>query len=116
YFGNVMAVPYRLYYRVREAERENVPYRFLAEIMIDAVDLAFIEDLVDSIVEAPRARAIMTKRLFDDETCPGRPRPSRLNNHPSRETLHDGREQARCGSQVQQKISAGSVLGVDFVQ
>src|ERR1700746_1850488 len=72
YVGYVMAVPYRLDDRVRETEGENVPHRFLAEIMIDAVDLRLVEDLVDRIVETSRAAAIMTEWFFDDETRPRR--------------------------------------------
>ena len=61
----VMTIPQRLENAVGEAKRQNVLYRFLAEIMIDPVDLALVEHLEDARVERLRARQILAEGLLD---------------------------------------------------
>ena len=42
---DIVAVPDRLKNAVAEAEYQNILDRFFAEVMVDAVDLAFLQDL-----------------------------------------------------------------------
>ena len=48
---DISAVPQRLEDAVAEAEGHDVLDRFLAQIMVDAVDLAFLEALLQAAVE-----------------------------------------------------------------
>ena len=52
---DVAVVPDRLEDPVREPEHEQVLDRLLPEVVIDPVDLALVEDLVDLAVERARA-------------------------------------------------------------
>ena len=51
---DVVGVPQRLEQRVGEAERHQVLDRLLPEIVVDPVDLAFVEDLADRVVDLAR--------------------------------------------------------------
>ncbi len=60
-------VPQRLVERVGKAQRHEVLHRFLAEIMIDAIDLLFAEDLADRGVEFGGRGEVAADGLFDDD-------------------------------------------------
>lgn len=68
---DVLAVPERLEERIAEAEGENVLDGFLAEVVIDAVELVFGEVLVELIFEFAGAGLVVAEGLFDDEAAPG---------------------------------------------
>ena len=77
-----VAVPDRLEKAVAEAEGQNVLRRLLAEEMVDAEDLVFVEHLVQFDVERHRALEVGPERLLHDH-----PRPlgeTRLVKHPDR--------------------------------
>jgi hypothetical protein len=67
---DVGAVPQRLEDAVAEAERHDVLDRFLAQVMVDAVDLAFVEALLQAAVQFARALQVVPERLFDDDAPP----------------------------------------------
>ena len=50
---DVRRVPDRLEEDVGEAQRQQVLHRLFAEVVIDAVDLIFLEDLGDRVVDLP---------------------------------------------------------------
>ena len=60
-------VPQRLVKRIGKAQRHQVLHRFLAEIVVDAEDLLFLEDLADRVVELRAPMQIAADRLFDDD-------------------------------------------------
>ena len=68
---DVVAIPDRLEHAVAEAKDKNVLDRFFAEVVIDAIDLIFVVDPVQHLVQLARALQIASERLFD------RPRGSR---------------------------------------
>src|SRR6185369_8198191 len=68
YVIHVAAVPDRLEHRIGETKDHDVLYGFLTEIMIDAVDLPFVQHLVDALIELARGLQVGTERLFDDHT------------------------------------------------
>ncbi len=51
---DVVAIPDRLEDTVGETEHQNVLHRLLAEIVIDAEDLALVEDRIHLVVELAR--------------------------------------------------------------
>ena len=67
---DVTAVPDRLEDHVREAQRHDVLHRLFAEVVVDAVDLALVEDLRDLGLQRARRVEVGTERLLDDDPRP----------------------------------------------
>ncbi len=67
---DVVAIPDVLEDAVREAEDEDVLHRLLAQVVIDAEDLVFVEDLVDVIVQRAGAGQVVAEGLLDDGADP----------------------------------------------
>src|SRR6266852_5971861 len=67
---DVIAVPDRLEQSIGETQHEDVLHRFLAEIMIDAVNLMLVENLEQLLVEAASGSEIGAERLLDDDAPP----------------------------------------------
>ena len=63
---DMVGVPQRLEQGVGEAERHEVLDRLLPEIVVDPVDLAFVEDLADGVVDLARRGEIVADRFLDD--------------------------------------------------
>ena len=57
-------VPERLVERVGKAQRHQVLHRLLAEIVVDAEDLLFLEDLADRVVEFESPRRDRGRSAF----------------------------------------------------
>ena len=55
---------------LREAKDQDVLNGFLAEIMIDAIDLRFLENLADFAVQRLRRFEIAAEGLLDDDAAP----------------------------------------------
>ena len=70
--GDVPAVPDRLEDAVAEPEGQDVLDRLLAQVMVDAVDLALVEHARDVAVQRPGAGQVVAERLLDDDPAPGR--------------------------------------------
>jgi hypothetical protein len=70
---DVAAVPERLEDPIAEAESQDVLHRLLAQVMIDAVDVGFGEDLVQVIAKLAGAGQIMAEGFFDDQPAPAGP-------------------------------------------
>ncbi len=60
-------IPQRLVKRVGETQRHQVLHRLLAEIVVDAEDLLFLEDVTDGVVQLLRGSEIPADRLFDND-------------------------------------------------
>ena len=78
---DMVPVPDRLEQSVGEAKNQNVLYRLLAQIMVDAKNLVFAKDTEKLAVERLRRGEIGAERLLDDDTPPGSiilPRQARL--------------------------------------
>ena len=68
---DVVAVPDGLEDAVGEAEDEDVLDGLFAEVVVDAEDLVFVEDLVDLVVERAGGLEIVAEGLLDDDADPG---------------------------------------------
>jgi hypothetical protein len=66
---HVLLVEQRLEDAVREAHHQDVLNGFLAQVVIDPVDLPFVEDLRQCVVDRARAVQIVADRFFDDQPC-----------------------------------------------
>src|SRR5690606_24065160 len=78
YMVDMGGIPQRLVERVGEAQRHQVLHRLLAEIVVDAEDLAFAEIPADKIVEFARRIEIPPERLFQHDARGGRDEVVRL--------------------------------------
>ena len=67
---DVAPVPDRLEDRVGETENHDVLHGFFAEVVIDAVDLIFVEDFMHAPIELARGLQIGAEGLFDDHPRP----------------------------------------------
>ena len=64
---DVRVIPIRLQQNVGEAQRHQILNRFLAEIMVDAENVALAEHAADHVVDRRRALAVAADRLLDDD-------------------------------------------------
>ena len=67
---DVRAIPDRLEEAVGEAQRHDVLHRFLAEEMVDPIDLVLREGPQDVGVERPGGGKVMAEWLFDYDPAP----------------------------------------------
>ncbi len=75
---DVVAVPDVLKDAVGEAEDEDVLHRLLAQVVVDAEDLVFVEDLVHIVVQRARRIQVVAEGLLDDRPHPAAGRSSGL--------------------------------------
>ena len=74
---DLLAIPQRLEQAVGETQRHDVLHRFLAEEMIDPVNLMLLQCLQDLGIEGLGRSEVVAERLFDDDPAPtGRRSPS----------------------------------------
>ena len=101
---DVVAVPDRLEHAVGEAQHQDVLDGFLAEIMIDPVDLVLVDELQQFAVQRPRRGQIGAERLFDHQPPPC----AVLGQHAgAAEFPADRQERVRRRRQVEQAVAAG---------
>src|ERR1039457_6706513 len=67
---DIARVPDRLENAIAEAESHQILHSLLTEIMIDAINLALLERLLDLGVERVRRIEIAAERLLDDDPAP----------------------------------------------
>ena len=67
---DVLAIPQRLEQAVGEAQRHDVLDRFLAEEMVDPIDLMLLQRLQDLGIERLGRRQIVAERLLDHDPAP----------------------------------------------
>src|SRR5262249_24108729 len=67
---HIVAIPNRLQNAVAEAMDEQVLNGVLTEIVIDPIDLRFVEDAKHDLVELLGRSKIAAERLFDDDARP----------------------------------------------
>ena len=63
---DVVAVPDRLEHPVGEAQRQQVLHRLAAEVVVDPVDAALLEDRVQERVQLAGRGEVGAERLLDD--------------------------------------------------
>ena len=64
---DAIAVPDRLQEPVGEAEAEDIQHGFLADVVIDAEDLRFVERVVEDPVQLLGGGKVATEGLLDDD-------------------------------------------------
>ena len=71
HFLDVLTVPQRLEDRIGKTENENVLDSFLAEVVIDAIDLVLVQAIEDRAVQCPGGVETPAERLLDHDPIPG---------------------------------------------
>ncbi len=110
---DVAPVPNRLEDSVREAEDQDILDGLFSQVVIDPVDLLFVQHLPDFLVQAARRFVVAPKRFFDDHAPPA----MFFGNQICRpQLLDDGGEKVGSRSQVIKIVAARAVLLVDVSQ
>ena len=105
-----LSVPDRLEDAVRESQREHVLDRLLAEIVVDAKDLALDEVLGEQFVECARGGEVVTERLLDDQPRPALRRPA------LRDLAHERGDRARWHCEVVDAIAVRAAFLVELAE
>ena len=67
---DVASIPDRFKDAVAETKHHDVLHCLFAEVMIDAINLVFVQDLLDFLIELLRGLQIAPERLFDHDPSP----------------------------------------------
>jgi hypothetical protein len=67
---DVAAIPNRFEYAVGEPEHQDVLHGFLAEIMINAVDLPIFQGFIQFYIQGTRRFHVVSERLFNNGSPP----------------------------------------------
>ena len=68
---HMVMVPQRLKEGIAKADGQDVADHLLAQVMVDAVNLALLQGLGNTLVQFPGAGQVRTKRLFDHHPVAG---------------------------------------------
>ncbi len=111
---DVAPVPDGLEDSVGESKRQDVLDRFLAQIMIDAIDLLFFRNFQQLHIQVPGRLQVMTKGFLDDHPPPVL---VVLFHKPGfSQVFDDGAEKTRGGRQVEEVIAVRGMVLVYFLQ
>ncbi len=110
---HVAAVPNGFKDRIGETHDQKVLHRFLAQVMVDAVDLAFLEDFLHFAVEFFGRSQVVPEGFLDDHPgepllLPGQSRRAQVGN--------DVLEDVRGGGKVKDAVPRRSIVLVHPVQ
>ena len=111
---DVAAVPDGLKNSVGETKSQNVLNGFFAQIMVDPINLSFVGNLQQLLVQIFRAFEVMPEGFLDNHSPPVFA-PFMHQSHP-RQLFDDRPEVVGGGGQIVQMITVGGVLGVHFVE
>ena len=106
----MLLVPERLEHAVGEAKGQDVLHRLLAEIMVDAIDLAFIPKAENPAIEFAGRFQIGSKGLLDDDPFPT----GKILEAGPFEIPRDQAEDGRRRGHIEEDVSAGPVLGIEL--
>src|SRR6202034_4253421 len=109
---HIIPTPQRLEDAVAEAKREDVLYGLLAEIMVDAVDLGFVEDFMQLRAQLLSAGQVVPERLFHYNAAPALAF-SRVGRAPA---LRNPNILAWLRGKIKQNIAPGVALAFDLLQ
>jgi hypothetical protein len=100
-----VAVPERLEDRIGEPERQQILHRLFAEIVVDAVDLRFVEVAVQQRVQGPGGVEVVAERFFEDHAHPAAALQQSRRIELLHRAGHGGRRQREIKDPVLRKIA-----------
>jgi len=108
---NVMIVPEGFEKPVGETADQNILDGFLAQVMVNPVDLLLAHDIEQALIQCLSCLHVRAKRFFNDDPakCIG----GFLEQPAGTQPLHDFAEKAWCSGQVEHRIA--SAAGDDFL-
>ena len=106
---DVAAVPNGLEYPVGKTEDQDVLHRLFAKVVIDAIDLLFVEDGVDRLVQRLGTLQVVAEGLLDYDPFPALGRPG---NAGGSEPVDDDRKELGGGRQVEDAVTCRSALAI----
>ena len=110
---DVIAVPDRLEDAVGKAEHQNVLHRLFAQVVVDAENLALLENGIDLVVELARRFQVVAKRLLNHH----RRAPMLRRRHAMRaQVLNDLRKKLGRRGKVKKPVAADALFRIDAVQ
>ena len=109
---DMVAVPDRLEHAVGKTQHQDVLDGFLAEIMIDAIDLVLVDDLQQFAVQRFGRFKIGAERLFDHQPAPCAA--VLLKHSGAPEFAGNRRKRIGRGRQIEQAIAAGRPVCFKF--
>ncbi len=112
---DVASVPHRFEDGVGEAQGEQVLDGLLPEVVVDAVDLVFLEDPVQGGIQLVGAGQVPSERLLDHQPDRGLRRIGVIEAGLA-EGIDDLLEDARDGGQVEGPVAHGAPLLVQLVE
>ncbi len=104
--------PYGFEDRVGEAQHHQVLDGFLAEVMVDSENLAFVEMARELGVDLRRAGEIGADRFFDYHARERMPLLMRMNHSRGGQSLRTGVDESRRNRKVEDTIAFGTELGI----
>ena len=110
---DVFFVPERLEDAVGESQHQQILHRLFAQIVVDAIRLAFVKAFGHRCVHCPRAFEVAADRLFDDHARE-RARIVDRGDHAGRlQMLHANRHHLRRNREVKHTAGRDSKLRID---
>ena len=113
---DIPPVPDRLEDAVAEPQGQDVLDRLLAEVVVDAIDLALVEDGRDVAVQGAGALEVVAERLLDDDPAPGVLLMPGVDQARLAQLLDDRGEELGRDRQVIDPVALGAVRLVDALE
>ena len=113
HLGHVIAVPDGLEDAVGEPEHEDVLDGLFAEVVIDPVDLLFLEDAHELPVQCPRAFQIAAERFLHDDARPAAVDAGEAGGAEARDDIVV--ETGRCRA-VEEPVARAAPRGLDLLE
>src|SRR5579859_639624 len=113
---DVAAVPNGLKNPVGKAEDQKILNRFLAQIMVDPVNILLAKCARDHTVKLPGAGQVASKRFFENDSCPVLFRVLGLRKAGAAKMLHDNRKKTGRRSQIKKPIARRAIVAVKLIE
>ena len=114
--SHVPPVPDRLEDAVAEPEGQDVLDRLLAQVMVDAIDLALVEHARDLEVQRRGAGKVVAERLLDDHPAPRGLLLPGVDQARLAQVGDDRREELGCDRQVEDPVAPRAVAPVELLE
>jgi hypothetical protein len=110
---DVVAIPDRLEDPIRQAKRKNVLDGLFAQIVVDAVDLRFLEDLLDLAIELAGAGQVGPEGFFNHDARKGVLARRAVQADGSQVVDDAGKQLGRCG-EIEEPVTLRTVVAVEL--
>src|SRR5207248_4807850 len=113
---DILMIPDRLEDAVCKPDNQEILNRLLAQVMIDAEDLRFVEDLRYRFVDLPRGVQVPADRLSDDDPREGFVIADRLGKSRLPQTFYREDDCRRGNGEIKDAVSRQGELGLNVAE